>query len=119
MSSPNRIASPRFHGLLLAVLLVALASPSQSLQAQETTAPPEIGVETGLLLGVPEGQPLSGAELERVTAEISDQVRCPMCRGLPISSSPTGAAQDMVIEVRELLTQGYTPDQIFAYFERT
>ena len=80
---------------------------------------PEIGVETGLLLGMPEGRPMSGAELERVTAEISDQVRCPMCRGLPISSSPTGAAQDMVIEVRELLSKGYTPDQIYDYFERT
>jgi cytochrome c-type biogenesis protein CcmH len=108
------------HLVPLTTTLSILLFVAVPMFAQEgTTASQEIGVQTGLLLGLPEGRKLEGAELERVTAEIAQQVRCPMCRGLPISSSPTGAAADMVVEVRELLSQGYTPDQVLAYFERT
>lgn len=47
---------------------------------------------------------------------ISDQLRCPVCRGVPISESPSSFAQDMMGVVREKLKAGETDEQILAYF---
>ncbi|HEX7190148.1 MAG TPA: cytochrome c-type biogenesis protein [Thermoanaerobaculia bacterium] len=71
------------------------------------------------LVGAPKGQPLAGDELTRTTQEIASTIRCPVCQGLSIADSPAEMAQNMKAQVRELLSRGYTRDQILSYFERS
>ena len=71
------------------------------------------------LVGPPKGQPLAGDELTRTTQEIASTIRCPVCQGLSIADSPAEMAQNMKAQVRELLSRGYTRDQISSYFERS
>jgi cytochrome c-type biogenesis protein CcmH len=71
------------------------------------------------LVGAPKGQPLAGDELTRTTQEVASTIRCPVCQGLSIADSPAEMAQNMRAQVRELLSRGYTRDQISSYFERS
>lgn len=71
------------------------------------------------IVGVPQGTPLSGAQLERRTMEISAELRCPVCQGLAIGDSPSIMAANMKAQVRELLERGYTEQQILSYFEKS
>lgn len=71
------------------------------------------------LVGAPKGQPLAGDDLTRTTQEIAATIRCPVCQGLAIADSPAEMAQNMKAQVRELLSRGYTRDQILSYFERS
>jgi cytochrome c-type biogenesis protein CcmH len=71
------------------------------------------------LVGPPKGQPLAGDELTRTTQEVASTIRCPVCQGLSIADSPAEMAQNMRAQVRELLSRGYTRDQISSYFERS
>lgn len=70
-------------------------------------------------VGQPQGTPLSGAQLERKTMEISSELRCPVCQGLAIGDSPSIMAANMKAQVRELLQRGYTEAQILSYFEKS
>ena len=70
-------------------------------------------------VGAPQGTPLTGAELERRTMEISSELRCPVCQGLAIGDSPSQMAANMKAQVRELLERGYTEQQILSYFEKS
>lgn len=71
------------------------------------------------LTGAPQGEMLSGAELTRVTEEVTALMRCPVCQGLSVADSPTESALAMKSEARELLAAGFTGDQVLAYFERS
>ena len=71
------------------------------------------------IVGAPKGQPLAGDELTRTTQEIAGTIRCPVCQGLSIADSPAEMAQNMKAQVRELLSRGYTRDQILSYFEKS
>lgn len=71
------------------------------------------------LVGAPKGQPLAGDDLTRTTQEIAATIRCPVCQGLSIADSPAEMAQNMKAQVRELLSRGYTREQISSYFERS
>lgn len=71
------------------------------------------------IVGAPKGQPLAGDELTRTTQEIAASIRCPVCQGLSIADSPAEMAQNMKAQVRELLSRGYTREQILSYFERS
>ncbi|HXH93636.1 MAG TPA: cytochrome c-type biogenesis protein CcmH [Thermoanaerobaculia bacterium] len=70
-------------------------------------------------VGPPQGTPLAGAALERRTMEISAELRCPVCQGLAIGDSPSQMAANMREQVRELLSRGYTEEQILSYFEKS
>jgi cytochrome c-type biogenesis protein CcmH len=70
-------------------------------------------------VGPPQGTPLAGAALERRTMEISAELRCPVCQGLAIGDSPSQMASNMREQVRELLSRGYTEEQILSYFEKS
>jgi len=70
-------------------------------------------------VGPPQGAPLAGAALERRTMEISAELRCPVCQGLAIGDSPSQMASNMREQVRELLSRGYTEEQILSYFEKS
>ena len=81
-------------------------------QAQEP-----LGVDNLAVIGEPLGPPVSGAELEERTEELTDVMRCPVCQGLSIADSGTMIALAMKEEVRQFIAAGYTDDQILLYFE--
>ncbi len=95
--------------LLFAALLWGMTA--DRLVAQET-----LGADKAII-GEPEGQPLSGSELNRITEDLTDRMRCPVCQGLSIADSDTMIAMAMKEEVRQFLAAGYTEEQILLYFE--
>jgi len=72
-----------------------------------------------LVMGAPQGRPLSGAALEQKTYEVASLLRCPVCQGMSVADSPSTVALDMKRQVRELLERGYTQEQILSYFEES
>ncbi len=70
-------------------------------------------------VGPPQGTPLAGPQLERRTMEISSELRCPVCQGLAIGDSPSLMAANMKAQVREMLSRGYTEQQILSFFEKS
>lgn len=55
--------------------------------------------------------------LEKRARGIADQLRCPVCRGIPISESPAELAQDMMSIIQQKLNEGKTDREILAFFE--
>jgi cytochrome c-type biogenesis protein CcmH len=70
-------------------------------------------------VGAPQGRPLTGAELDRSTTEVGGLLRCPVCQGLSVADSPSAMAVNMKEQVRDLLSRGYTREQILTYFEQS
>jgi cytochrome c-type biogenesis protein CcmH len=70
-------------------------------------------------LPAPRGTPLSGEQLNLQTQATTRELRCPVCQGLSVADSPAPMAVDMRTQVRDLLAQGYTEEQIMQYFERS
>lgn len=70
-------------------------------------------------VGPPRSSPLTGADLDRRTAEVAGLLRCPVCQGLSVGDSPSAMAINMKEQVRELLARGYTEQQILNYFEKS
>ena len=107
--------------LLVAMLVVTSAS---ALTAQ-TSAPPASSPaqsrvpDAAQFVGQPKGKPLAGEELIERTHQVSALLRCPVCQGLAVNDSPAEMAVNMKGQVRELLSRGYTEEQILDYFERS
>lgn len=91
----------------LAVVLTAFG-----LFAQESKVP-----DAAQFVGPPQGTAVSGPMLDQRTAEVAGLLRCPVCQGLSIGDSPSEMAINMKGQVRELLSRGYTQEQILKYFE--
>ncbi|MDO8526622.1 MAG: cytochrome c-type biogenesis protein CcmH [Deltaproteobacteria bacterium] len=69
----------------------------------------------GIFLGV--GRLALGVDsIDQRARQIADQLRCPVCRGIPVSDSPSELAQNMTKTVREKLEQGESEEQILNYF---
>ena len=102
------------RSLLLCVLLLTALGAMNAVAQQSS-----LGVEGQALIGEPQGPPLTGEELERVTNEVSSLMRCPVCQGLSVADSPTPSAVAMKEEVRQFLAAGYTQTQILTYFEQS
>ena len=106
----------------LAILLAALCG---GLAAQGTDArgsgSDAQGGDLGLRrdLPAPVGSPRSGPELEELTQEVSEELRCPMCQGMSVADSPSASAQAIKDEVRDLLAAGFSEEQVQEYFEGT
>jgi cytochrome c-type biogenesis protein CcmH len=99
---------------VLISLLTGLAAVAQAPESlEEGVAPPS------LVIGDPEGAPLSGEALERETQRVGALIRCPVCQGLSVVDSPAPMAVNMRGQVAELLSQGYTEGQVLSYFERS
>jgi len=94
---------------LLVISLFALIAAAQPLKVPDAEQ----------FVGPPRGAPLTGEPLDRRTHEIASLLRCPVCQGLAIADSPSEMAINMKGQVRELLSRGYTEEQILAYFERS
>ena len=107
-SRDSRSPSP----LPLAALLVLLVWLVPTLVTAD-----EGGIDHLAVLGEPESTPLSGEALDRETERVASLMRCVACQGLSVAASPSPAAIAMKGEVRELLAEGYTEEQILGYFE--
>lgn len=108
----------RFAVGLVAVLAAASVwMPAAGAQQSPPAGEPGVGIDRRPVIGEPAGFALEGEALERATEELSSLMRCPVCQGLSVADSPTDSALSMKGEVRELLAQGYTDEQILAYFE--
>lgn len=59
---------------------------------------------------------LSDQDLGQRTRQIADQLRCPVCRGIPIAESPSELAQDMMTVIRQKLEEGRSEAEILDYF---
>ena len=81
------------------------------------TATDELGLRRDL--PAPAGAPRSGTDLEVMTQEVSEQLRCPMCQGMSVADSPSASARAIKDEVRSLLAEGFSEDQVKQYFEGT
>lgn len=101
--------------LVAMVAMVAMAVTGAEAQVEPV---PEPAVRPERLIGEPEGPPLSGAELDTRTEELSSIIRCPVCQALSVNDSPSLSAIAMKEEVRDLLARGYTEDQVLRYFEQ-
>lgn len=58
-------------------------------------------------------EPVNEAQVRAV----ADQLRCPVCRGIPIAESPSELAQNMMQQIRDHLARGKSAEEILAYFE--
>ncbi|WP_307724858.1 cytochrome c-type biogenesis protein [Pseudoduganella flava] len=67
-----------------------------------------------LLAGAAGAAP-SGAELDRRTAAVAEELRCLVCQNQTIADSHAELAVDLRRQVREQLAQGRTPDQVVAF----
>jgi cytochrome c-type biogenesis protein CcmH len=100
--------------LFLAFLLTGGAAFSQG-----GTPPEPMAADPLKLLGPPLGQPVAAAELDACTKATAALLRCPVCQGLSVNDSPAPLAVKMRGQVRELRAQGYTEEQVLAYFEKS
>jgi len=71
-------------------------------------------------VGKPQAAPITDPDaLHQRTQEVASLLRCPVCQGLSVADSPSEMAVNMKGQVRELLSRGYTQEQILSYFERS
>jgi cytochrome c-type biogenesis protein CcmH len=60
-----------------------------------------------------------GTESEITDDEVNDvasELYCPICENVPLDVCPTQACADWRAEIRELLEQGYTDEEVQEYF---
>jgi cytochrome c-type biogenesis protein CcmH len=50
------------------------------------------------------------------TRALGKEIRCPVCRGVPIGESPSEFARSMMAELQDQIKQGRTDDEIRQYF---
>lgn len=96
---------------LLALSLVAAAAVSASSQ--------ESADDFRAILGPPASVAVAPNLVESHAYGIASKLRCPVCQGVAISDSPSGMAAKMRSQVRDLVAQGYSEEQVFSYFERS
>ena len=72
-----------------------------------------------LLIGLPvlAGANIPDQDLEHRARAIAGQLRCPVCRGIPIAESPSELASDMMGVIRKKLAEGESEEEILSYFE--
>lgn len=103
---------------LLAVVVMAVWCSPALAQDRARDSPVDAGSRRAII-GQPAGTVLSGQALDRKTAEVAALLRCPVCQGLSIADSPASMAVNMKREVRDLLAEGYSGDQVLSYFEKS
>lgn len=108
-------------GLLCCLLIMIPVAP---VAAQEDAGFPldmevraELDAADRERLGAPAGEPLTGAELAERTYAVAALMRCPSCQGLSVADSPTATSAAMRAKIERLLAEGYSEDQVLAYFE--
>ena len=56
------------------------------------------------------------ADREARVQKLGKQLRCPVCQGTSIADSPSSMARAQLDKVRELVAEGKTDEEIYAYF---
>ena len=113
--------------LLTAGLLLAVAAPSpgagagapapQSVEgAFDAPAPADTAGSGALAGGAAAASALPEVEIQETAAQIGTRLRCPLCRNQSVTESPSRIARGMQAEIRQLLREGMTPDEVEAYF---
>ena len=110
----NRMSNSRLF--LAATMALLLASSLLAAQTVNMDREGIIELDTGRL-GPTLGDPLAGEALEAATEQVAAKMRCPVCQGMSISASPSAMAVAMKEQVGELLSMGYSEDQVWNYFE--
>jgi cytochrome c-type biogenesis protein CcmH len=105
----------RTRASLILLAALALAAGGVAFAATEEPPPPD----ARSVVGPPHGPTLSGAALDARAEEVAALLRCPVCQGLSVKDSPSGMAQKMKAEVREMVAAGYDEDQVLGYFEHS
>lgn len=117
---------------LLALSLLAPAAPARA-QGGDATPDPKVAEILGqpeasdaaldpnivAVLGQPGGGVPSDAQIGPRANDIAVKLRCPVCQGVSIADSPSSMATNMRSQVRELVSKGYSEEQILSYFERS
>lgn len=115
--------------ILLSVLVLAqeptLVAPAPSAEAPAAPAPaaasPQAAaaaaIDPSVIVGAPNGPPLSGDALKAETHRVAKLLRCPVCQGLSVADSPSESALAMKKEVEDLVAKGYDEHQVLEYFE--
>ena len=106
---------PGSHRFLLATALAVLVFAALTPALAQTGS----GLDPSLVVGPPEGRPLSGEELFQLTEKVAGDMRCPVCQGLSVADSQTATAVAMKAEIRQMLEAGYSPRQVLDYFEES
>ena len=104
----------RLPVLLAPLLLATLASRAASQEHSPLAAP-----NANAVVGVPSGSPLGGEPLDATTKEVASLLRCPVCQGSSVWDSPATMAVNMKHQVRDLVAEGYSRDQILRYFQNS
>ncbi|MDI3316607.1 MAG: cytochrome c-type biogenesis protein CcmH [Bacillota bacterium] len=82
-------------------------------------APPALAATTAT---APSGQSSAAgrdpAELEREAQAIEQLLRCPVCNGESVAESQTAESAQMRAEIRQMLAEGKTRQQILDYYVR-
>lgn len=60
--------------------------------------------------------PPTGERLDRLTAEVASQLRCPVCRQLSVQDSEAELSKEVKVIIRERLAAGESPEEVKAYF---
>ncbi len=107
----RRTASMALRALLVGAMSVACARAPAPASATEAAAPREEPAAPAR-----QTAELSEAELDRLTAEVADRLRCPVCRNQSILESPSELAREMQGVIRERLAAGESPEEVKAYF---
>ena len=92
---PSRQAFPAFGAMMMAVVLLAVTSPSA-----RAVEPSEI---------------LPNAELEKRARTLSEELRCVVCQNQSIDDSNAPLAKDLRVLVRERIVAGDTDRQVLDY----
>jgi len=118
---------------IAAAALVFVAS-NAALAQEKPPLPPEVmailgepegpadGLDAAVIgaLGQPEEPvPTNDASIDAKSAAIAVKLRCPVCQGVAVSDSPSGMAVKMRGQIRDLVAQGYSEEQVMSYFERS
>jgi cytochrome c-type biogenesis protein CcmH len=70
----------------------------------------------GLLIAVPVAYAQDTTVSDDDVNQIAGQLYCPVCENVPLDVCPTTACANWRAEIRNLLEQGYTEEQVKAYF---
>ena len=104
----------------IAITIGGANTPAIDVAAQESGATASSkSLDEAAVLGPPTGSPLAGAELDARTRSLAERMRCPICQGSSIADSPSSSALTMVAQVRDLLSRGYSEQQVLDYFVRS
>jgi cytochrome c-type biogenesis protein CcmH len=126
-----RSKTPRAIALLASMLVLPNAdfagaqeaSPGLSAETKSILGGPESGsaldADVIAVLGPPEGKRVPESAVNELAKDIDAKLRCPVCQGVSIADSPSGMATKMREQVRDLVTKGYSEEQIISYFERS